>query len=102
MKDLEKKMQEASEKYAKSISLETEDTEIDDEFHAEDFVKGALSPEAKEYWQQKMYTLDQITEMVETDFDDYLDHLLDNNLCSDRTSKNYYSFKQWFNTNKKK
>lgn len=93
MKDL-KKIEKAAEKYAESISLGTEDTEIDDEFHAEDFVKGAISPEAKEYWQEGMYTEEEVQELLHN-------CLIYCNAFS--TTERIRSFlKAWFEQNKKK
>lgn len=50
--------------------------------------------------EEKLYTLQEISDLLETEaYDNYLLYLLDNNKCSDKRSKNYVSFKNWFNKN---
>ena len=49
---------------------------------------------------EELYTLQQISDLLgDGAYDNYLNYLIDNNKCTDKESKNYYSFKQWFKQN---
>lgn len=70
MTELEKKIEEAAEKYAQSISLseeesDTTDLDYDNDFHAEIFIAGVKSPEAKAYWQEGMISIKDIENWLE-------------------------------------
>ena len=92
MKDLEKKIEEAAKKY--SLRLGYHDEAFEDE---EAFTIGALSHEAKEYWQQGMYTYQDLKDAFETvQKQAYPSLSQDGSLQVDHSE----SFDEWFDSNK--
>lgn len=59
--DLEKKIEDAAQEYTRSLS---NDFEISRR-RKESFIRGAKSPEAKEYWQQGMYSKEHVQRLVD-------------------------------------
>lgn len=88
MKDLEEKIEEAAEKIWTWMAQPQRDA----------FVLGAKSPEAKEYWQQGMWTPQQVIEMLI----DYVKSTESEKEKRDRWCPNRKNAIKWFEQYKKK
>ena len=82
----EDNIKEAAKKYAESTPLRNREYGLT---HSA-FTSGALSPEAKEYWQQGMYTKQEVK--------DLFDLFIDTNTLPLRSSE----IDKWFENNTKK
>lgn len=102
MVDLEKQIEEAADLKYTTLSANPPYCEIKGKAAIRGFVEGAKSDAAKAYHTKGMYTLQQVSDFIEDEYDNYLDYLLENNRCSRRGSKTYLSFADWFEQNKKK
>lgn len=65
MKDLEKQIEEAAETNANSLSKTIDLDELDFIIANNAFITGAKSPETKEYWQQGMYTEEEVKDLLD-------------------------------------
>lgn len=65
---LEDKIKEASEKYAMSDNIPARSQHINIDHIAPTFIAGALSPETKEYWQQGLYTEEDMNKAFDLGF----------------------------------
>jgi hypothetical protein len=93
MKDFEKQIEDAALKAGVGHS-ETQAKEIS--YH---FINGAKSPQAKEYWQEGMYSKEDLNEAFRTGYSKAVSSI--NEARFDRDD-NAPTFEQWFNFYKKK
>ncbi len=49
--------------------------------------------------EERKYTLQEVSDLLASEYDNYLNYLLDNNRSSTKGEKYYLSFKDWFNKN---
>ena len=85
MNDLEKKIEEA----AKKSSMDYDSRDYTYDIAKQEFIIGAKSPEAKEYWQQGMYTEEEVTTLI-------------NRLLEFIAHHEPSEWKKWLDQNKKK
>ena len=88
--DLEKQIEISADKFADS-EWRYSNGYIVAEAVKQYFIIGAKSEAAKQYWQQGMYTEEEVKQMIVKFF----------NSCTD-SFINQYSFDKWFEQNKKK
>lgn len=91
MKDLENRIEEAAIQ-ASRVACSTSEYKFG-------FVKGVKSPEAKEYWQQKMYTENEVWNLIFSCVNMYLDWFKDAILLKLPDKPDLL---KWFEQNKKK
>lgn len=92
MEDLEKQMEEAAFDYARNPNNEFQyNSKM---FNS--FIVGAKSEAAKNFWQQGLYTEEEVYKLCKISFEMYMssDSLSDDEL--------YEEWEKWYNRNKKK